>query len=392
MPILKRIKLNRILSFGEEGIDLPLEKINLLIGPNGSGKSNLIECLRLLNAAPTKITAPLAASGGISEWLWKGAKSGQDACIDVVIDNPTGEYDFRYRVALTAIGQRMELEDERVELARPDPGVPQPIMYFGYRGGHPYIRVKDELSMRNVELADLDTSLSILAQRKDPDRYAEITYIGKTFESFAFLSDFDTSTRSPVRQPQSTEGANDRLAPDCSNLALVINRMVQEGAVEDEFIENLRKFNPNFVKLGFTFAAGTVQFNLTESDLVTTISPARLSDGTIRWICLLAVLLDPSPGPLVCIEEPELGLHPDVIPDLADLLKQASERTQLIVTTHSRELIDEFSDQPGSVVVCEKSGAETTMKRLDGSALEEWLEDYSLGKLWASGELGGNRW
>lgn len=122
------------------------------------------------------------------------------------------------------------------------------------------------------------------------------------------------------------------------------------------------------------------------------IPAALLSDGTLRYLCLLAILLEPKPPPLICIEEPELGLHPDLLPTLCDLMVDASRRSQLIVTTHSDVLVDALTDQPESVVVCEKHDGQTEMRRLDKADLTKWLEDYRLGALWTSGELGGNRW
>ena len=123
------------------------------------------------------------------------------------------------------------------------------------------------------------------------------------------------------------------------------------------------------------------------------IVPAiRLSDGTLRYLCLLAILCHPNPPPLVCLEEPELGLHPDILPGLADLLREASERCQLIVTTHSDTLVDALTDTPESVVVCEKENGQTTLRRLEKDRLSGRLEDYRLGEYWASGGIGGNRW
>src|SRR5262249_47438300 len=118
----------------------------------------------------------------------------------------------------------------------------------------------------------------------------------------------------------------------------------------------------------------------------------RLSDGTIRWLALLAILLDPAPRALVCIEEPELGLHPDMVHELAGLLIAASERMQLIVTTHSDLLIEHFTENPEAVLVCEKNYGESAIRRLDRTQLSSWLEDYSLSQLWRKGEIGGNRW
>ncbi len=122
------------------------------------------------------------------------------------------------------------------------------------------------------------------------------------------------------------------------------------------------------------------------------IPATRLSDGTVRYLCLLSILLHPAPPPLIAIEEPELGLHPDLLPTLADLLVDASERTQLVVTTHSDILVDALTEKPESIVVCEKHDGQTEMRRLDRNDLEKWLKDYRLGELWTSGELGGNRW
>lgn len=122
------------------------------------------------------------------------------------------------------------------------------------------------------------------------------------------------------------------------------------------------------------------------------IPATRLSDGTLRYLCLLTLLCDPTPPPLVCLEEPELGLHPDLLPGLARLLVEASERTQLIVTTHSEILVDALTDHPESVIVCEKHQGQTEMRRLDEDELSDWLKKYRLGELWMRGELGGKRW
>jgi predicted ATPase len=92
---------------------------------------------------------------------------------------------------------------------------------------------------------------------------------------------------------------------------------------------------------------------------------------------------------LICIEEPEIGLHPDVLPVVADLLVEASQRTQLIVTTHSDLLVSGLSEVPESVLVCERDEEGTTLRRLEKDKLAEWLEKYSLGDLWLKGEIGG---
>jgi len=122
------------------------------------------------------------------------------------------------------------------------------------------------------------------------------------------------------------------------------------------------------------------------------IPASRLSDGTLRYLCLLSILCHPSPPPLICLEEPEVGLHPDILHTVAELLVEASKRTQLIVTTHSDILVSALSEQPESILVCEHDEGGTHMKWLEQEQLKEWLKKYSLGDLWLRGQLGGVRW
>jgi predicted ATPase len=107
---------------------------------------------------------------------------------------------------------------------------------------------------------------------------------------------------------------------------------------------------------------------------------------------MLAVLCNPVCPLLVCIEEPEIGVHPDMILEITDLLVEASKRTQIVVATHSDMIVDRFTDAPENIVVFEKEGASSTMKRLDRKELKAWLKKYRLGQLWAMGHLGGSRW
>ena len=114
----------------------------------------------------------------------------------------------------------------------------------------------------------------------------------------------------------------------------------------------------------------------------------RLSDGSLQYLCLLSVLCHPEPPPLICLEEPEAGLHPDIIPEVAKLLLEASQRTQLVVTTHSDMLVSALSEVPEAIVVCERGEEGTQLRRLEPDKLKEWLERYRLGELWTMGEIG----
>ncbi len=138
-------------------------------------------------------------------------------------------------------------------------------------------------------------------------------------------------------------------------------------------------------------SGGIVQFYLHEERFSSPIPATRISDGTLRFIAMLAVLLSPEPPPLVCIEEPELGLHPDAVALMAEVLSEASERMQLVVTTHSDTLVSALTSRPSAIIACERPGDGTMLRRLDPERLAHWLEDdYGLGDLWRMGALGAN--
>ena len=183
---------------------------------------------------------------------------------------------------------------------------------------------------------------------------------------------------------------DDFLAEDTSNLGLVLNRLRRTPAVKKRLLEAARKLYEGLTDFDVIVEGGTIQVFLEENGI--TVPTARLSDGTLRYLCLLAILCHDDPPPLVCIEEPELGLHPDIMPTLAALLREASTRCQLIVTTHSDVLVDALTEEPESVVVCEKHEGQTQLRRLNKDDLAQWLARYSLGELWMKGELGGSRW
>ena len=195
-----------------------------------------------------------------------------------------------------------------------------------------------------------------------------------------------------MRRPQPTDDPNDFLDESFTNLALVLNQL-HLGSAMAAIEDRLRAFYEAYDSIQTSIQANTVQLRIREKGMDSAIPATRLSDGTLRFLSLLAILCHPDPPGLICIEEPELGLHPDIIPQIAELLKEASTRTQLIVTTHSERLVDELSDDPESVVVCER-GADfgTEFKRLSSDDLQVWLKDYQLGELGRKGELGGVRW
>jgi predicted ATPase len=231
---------------------------------------------------------------------------------------------------------------------------------------------------------------SILSQRRDPDRYPELTYLADTYEKWRIYREWAFGRNTIFRDPQSTDMRSDRLEEDFSNLGLFLNQLRLTPRSKNAIRLGLADLYEGLTDFDVSIKGGTVQVYLQEGDF--TIPANRLSDGTLRYLCLLAILCDPAPPPLICIEEPELGLHPDILPKLADLLISASERTQLIVTTHSDILVDAMTEHPETVVVCEKHDGRTEMHRLEQPELADWVGKYRLGELWTKGQLGGVRW
>lgn len=387
--LIQSIQLNNFLSFGASSAVIPLRPLNVIIGPNGSGKSNLLESIELLRSAPEQLLKPIREGGGVRDWLWKGAEGTPTASLDVLLAYPKGPQSLRYHLAFTEVGQRFEIVDERVENEKPASSKhPQPYFFYHFNNGRPALNVGG--TSRSLQQEDVDLEKSILSQRRDPDQYPEITYLGQVLGKIRLYREWSFGRYTAPRLPQKADLPNDMLEPDSSNLGLVLNRLRRDPAVKQRLLTALQALYSGIDDYDVQIEGGTVQVFFHEGRF--TVPATRLSDGTLRYLCLLAVLCHPNPPPLICIEEPELGLHPDVLPTLAELLKEASTRTQLIVTTHSDVLVDAMSDQPGCVLVAEKTDAGTTLTRLDAEKLKPWLEKYRLGQLWTRGEIGGTRW
>lgn len=410
--LIHKLKLSGLLSFGPKGIDLQMEPLNVLIGPNGSGKSNFLEALGLLKSAPRGLSESFRRDG-IYEWLWKGQGAPETIGIDAVVDYPP-TVGLRHSLALADRGGRPIVADEKVEPSE---------THSDEREAQSYYRPpRNEQVASMFERSKLDSEEkskgSFPGNRKHPRRVGHyrpgaVEFAGdfqpeESLLSFAAFENhpalwhlqeqyrrihlyrewmFGPSTA--VRQSQSAHDRADFLAEDGGNLALVLSHF--RGQRKRRLLAALQELFDGIVDITCPVTSGSVSLFLEEGG-GRQIPASRLSDGTLRYLCLLAILLHAEPPPLVAIEEPELGLHPDVVAKVAELLVDASRRTQLVVTTHSRMLVDALSDHASSVVVCEKENGESRFARLDGDRLKAWLDEYSLGDLWSSGELGGNRW
>jgi predicted ATPase len=437
-PFLKSIRPVNLLSFGPNTEEIELRPLNILIGPNGSGKSNLIEVLGLLSKLPEKDPwSTVIRTGGASEWIWKGKNpeekppalsvtaGGRQKLNSGTSDSGlaglrgTGSYDnlillaklrerpVFYSIALQERNGAFEVVSERFHEIDEgeDPTISKP---GGYERPDKmaFAPIAKTLGDYPEELTKLTPGRSVLsmpvtASQTSPDtpRMSKpapprMRKFAEMIEQFAFYRDWVFGSGSQIRDIQPAGFDSYRLAPDSVNLAQVLKAWRDRGdqAVFDRLLELLQKFYEPVKDVDTELLGTHLRLMVKEDGLGSRTPASRLSDGTLRWLTLLIILLDPTPPPVICIDEPELGLHPDIIPTLADLLRDASTRTQLILTTHSTALVDAFSDEPEAVCVCEKVNGATEIRRLEADRLKVWLEKYSLGNLWSSGEIGGNRW
>ena len=401
MRFIQSLKLAGLLSFPPEMEPFELESLNVLIGPNGSGKSNLIEAFELLKALPTDFAAVIRKGGGADEWIWKGSSLEESAQIEVIavpspgsrriIVSPTGR-PIRYALAFHAFSTGAFISFETIEDQEPFSWNEESIFYYRSDGHRAVLGKSEAGEQALMPVTDQNFSFyrSILNQRRDPLIYPEIMWISNIFSEIQTFREWSFGQSSHIRRPQPTDLPDDYLLRNSTNLALMLNRIEHSNQYWRRFNDLLRRFFPRFERITTKISGATVQFFLHETGFDTPIPATRISDGTLRFIAMLAVLLSPEPPPLVCIEEPELGLHPDAVMVMGDVLKEASERMQLVVTTHSNALVSAFDDRANAIVTCERPGAGTVLRRLDPDALADLLETYSLGRLWRQGELGAN--
>ncbi|MCL2153715.1 MAG: AAA family ATPase [Oscillospiraceae bacterium] len=393
--MIQSIKLANFLSFGKESETVELRPLNIIIGTNGSGKSNFLEAFDLLKNAPSSIVKPIREGGGISDWLNKGVSNGSDAVIDTIVSNslPYKKYDeLRYRISFNAIGQGFEITDEQLVSKEPAPGKTKPYIYYEFSNGRPMININDGESPRTLQREDIDMTQSILAQKRDAIHYPELTFVAQEFSKIRMYREWSFGRYTPMRLPQKADLPNQYLEPDCSNLGLVLNQIKSDLPSKKRLLKELQYFYSDVEDYESIISGGSVQIFFQEHGLKTPVPATRLSDGTLRYLCLLAILCHPSPPPLICIEEPELGLHPDILPNLGNLLREASKQSQIILTTHSEVFVDSFTDDPEAVLVAEKTNSETQLFRLSKHQLKPWLDKYRLGELWTRGDIGGTRW
>ncbi len=363
MPELETITVKGFKSIASVE-NLKLGAINVVIGPNGSGKSNFIGVFSFLNAIRDgRLQDYVIKAGGADKVLHFGSKTTEKARFRIAFLNERNQY---------AVHLEPTDADELVPSFE--------VVYFWDKAKYP--QPYSEVIQRAGKEAGISgkTSSTIAGYVRD--------HLG----SWRLYHFHDTSSTSPMKK---TADVNDNryLRPDGSNLAAflyylrekheesysLIRRTVQRVApFFDDFQLEPQKLNADKIRLEWRHKGSDAYFD----------APS-LSDGTLRFIALATLLLQPESyrPSVILVDEPELGLHPYAITLLASLIKQASTKTQVIISTQSPLLLDHF--QPEDVLVAERVDGGTQFTRLDPSRLDSWLEDYSLGQLWEKNELGG---
>ena len=390
-PLIKSITPRGLLSFGPDTPPLELGMLNVLIGPNASGKSNLLDVLGLVRSIPSDMHEAVRGGGGTECWLW-GSDHTQEPELDLVVNS--GNLELRHRIVLRSglFGLQPVLEQIH--------NLPDTLLYesrFDSRQATIRVRTRDDdgRDSHPGELVDFgypdQVDQSILSQVMSIFDYPEMTILASEYRSIRMYSTWHFGRDAMLRRPQAADSQGYWLEEDYTNLGMVLSQMGTSPEAKLSIIEGLQELYEGFTSYEAVVNSGSVQIYFTEGRRHS-IPATRLSDGTLRYLCLLAMLYNPHPPRVICIEEPELGLHPDIVAGLAKHLRAASGRMQVIVTTHSDILIDALSDTPESIIVFENHDGATRMERLKRDDLSAWLENYRLGELWTSGQIGGNRW
>lgn len=400
--LLDSLQLQGFLSFAPQSEPVKLTNLNVLIGPNGVGKSNFIEAIELLHATPADFSGVIRLGGTPTDWIWHGRQGATVARIEALLSPVDSTPQLRYAIEFAESAGRLEITDEVLEEAnKADPRANDVRFYYRFQRGHPAINIsethdnktgKPRPKERKLRRESIDPQQSILSQRKDPDLYPEVTATAKRFGGIQVFREWSFGRFAALRAAQPANLPTDVLLPQLVNLGLVLNDLEHRGSEWTRFNNLMHDFLPRFTRLSTKISAGSVQVYLHEDGLSVPVPATRLSDGTLRFLAILAILLNPRSAPLICIEEPELGLHPDAMSLLADLLVEASEKTQLVVTTHSDLLVSALTEQTETVLVCDYLENGTELRRLERAKLAHWLERYRLGEVWRLGKVGGNLW
>ncbi|HEX3149242.1 MAG TPA: AAA family ATPase [Gemmataceae bacterium] len=392
LSFVQELRIKGLLSFGEE-TTFAFGRLNLLVGPNGSGKSNMIDCLRLFQEMPIDIQARLA-SEGFEAWLFNGLdKQNAHGELQLVARGPVVEGAVRHQIRLGPPSSSGAAVDELIDR---DGEVTQPTFPL-FVGSY---RTAAELSAvgihkrRRVELTEeqYNPFQSILSQIRDFGQYPEVTSLGNLYSRFRIYSEWTFGRQSKLRRSASPSRTDPQLSEQMDDLPATLNALLRTETHQKirNLLQELKETYRDYVT---RIVFGRVGLELVEAPFDRLPIPAqRLSDGTLRFLALAAILLRPNPAPVICLEEPELGMHPDMIRMVANMIVEASSRAQLIISTHSEHLLTALQDHFDVLFAFDGGPAGSTVQRFSNEEYQKWRSNHNLGELWSSGELGGVRY
>lgn len=401
--MIKKIVIRNFYSFSESIIDMH-PKTNILIGINGSGKSNFLKAIRLLKEAVAGVGMNkhiLDNLGGFDNIYFKGDANGGPSnkiSIEYTIDGASiaeGRYGFKFTEDIIYTITLIKLPSYQnyyiIEKLESERGY----VYLDFKNGEGHLNEKVEEGLKPkqslIKYTDFDPQELVIREVSDTDRYNAITTIKKAIRDIVVYDYFDTTPKSNIRKPM-LPTSEKRLSPDGTNLPQILNTIkINYKQNYKKIAEMLNEVNPNFTGFDFNFIGGNIELMLEEKGLNSSVHVSNISDGTLRYLCLLSILYNPDRGKVVCIDEPEVGLHPDMIVNIANAIKEASDESTIIVSTHSENLLNYFDVE--NLKIFEKNEFNTTLvSSYSSSQFADWYEEFSIGQMWKQGDFGGVRY
>ena len=360
-----------------EDMSLDLGELNVLIGANGAGKSNLVSFFKLLNEMMAeRLQAFIGVSGGANSLLYYGAKT--TPYIEARLQCGTAVLPIKYRMRLGhAGGDTLVFQREKVTFLT-DHGTSR--WGFGLR-----LTPQRETHLRAVLTGEYETA-------ETPGLEQAVRAVVSELENSHVFQFHDTSSTSGMRGTVYIHD-NRHLRHDGGNLTAVLYKLQEtQRSAYRRIVQTIRQIAPwfdDFVLKPMELNKVNIMLNWREKESDVLFGPHQLSDGTLRAMALVTLLLQPKDDlpSVIVIDEPELGLHPYAINVVASLIKEAACHCQIIAATQSTFFLDQF--EPQDVVVVQREGRKSTFDRLKPEKLEDWLQEYSLSELWEKNVIGG---
>jgi len=364
-------------------VEIEMRSLMVMIGANGVGKSSFLDALSLLSASASgMLNKTLNDLGGVSEICTRGIS--HRIILEAEMDCP-GYKPLHYQLGIEAKGSGYAIPLEELFQKRGEDYLNSFKHINSRYDDIRYYNIEDKNLVRlDWEHNPLESSLSQV-----PKMFKQPEELRQTLSSVSQYHVLDVGPRAPVKLPQQMKPA---LLPgeDGEDLVPFLYNLRESDRSRYEAIEDtLRAAFPGFEGLNFPpVAAGMLSLTWKEKAFKDPIYVHQLSEGTLRFLWLVSLLQSPNLSTVTMIDEPEVSLHPELLSLLADLMREASQRTQIIVATHSDCLIRFLKTKEVVVMDVEENGC-ASARWADTMDLDEWLKDYSLDEVWRMGRMGG---